>query len=127
MAGSAIAQDPFTQDVPLGKGTARVVVDFHDDHEAMVACSPEQIEWIGAHGIEKLTAILPVLNARLMSRRDPPGTTVEVLLDAACYDGGIMGMAGYGRGEEKIAMAYEESTLGGEWAPPARTPATPAQ
>jgi hypothetical protein len=62
------------------------------------------------------------LAARSVGRGDPAGTEVKVELDAACYEGGFMGLAGLARGSEKIQFAYEESTLGGEWGPPTDQP-----
>lgn len=125
-ASGVLAQEAFTHSVPIGKATAELTVDFHDESETMVTCTPEQVEKIGARGVERLTTLLPALNARVLSRHDPDGTVVRVLLDAACYEGGIMGMGGYGRGEEKIALAYEEARIEGEWGPPIEEPA-PAQ
>ena len=63
----------------------------------MVDCTPEQVDWIGKRSEEHLTEMLPALEARLFSRHDAPGTVVNVELDAACYDGGFMGLGGYAK------------------------------
>lgn len=123
-AASAAAQtlEPYTHSVPLRDSTAMVTVTFHGDKSGMVECTPEQVEWIGQRSEEYLTELLPVLEARLYSRHDEPGTVVNVELDAACYEGGFMGLGGYARGDEKIVLAYEESLLGGEWGPAPNEP-----
>jgi hypothetical protein len=124
LAGPAAAQsfDPYVYSVPLRDSTAQVTVTFHADKAQMVACTPEQVAWIGKRSEEHLTEMLPALEARLFSRHDGPGTLVNVEFDAACYDGGFMGLGGYSRGDEKIFLAYEESTLGGEWGPASNEP-----
>jgi hypothetical protein len=123
-AGSATAQslDPFVYSTPLRDSTAQVTVTFHADKAQMVACTPEQVAWIGERSKEHLTEMLPALEARLFSRHDAPGTLVNVEFDAACYEGGFMGLGGYSRGDEKIYLAYEESQLGGEWGPAPNEP-----
>lgn len=114
---SAESPPPFTKSVPLDHSTATLTVDFHDDQPTMVPCTPEQAASIAARAAERLEELLPVLYARMLAKKLPEGSDVQVLLDAACYDGGIMGLAGYGRGEEKIRLAYEESKDGEEWGP----------
>ncbi len=123
-AGPALAVDPFTASVPVRDGTAEVSVTFHDDRATMVTCTKEQADIIGARALERLTELLPVLSARLVSKGGGPGAKLEVLLDAACYEGGIMALGAYGKGEEKIRLAYEESTDGKEWGPPKRVTVT---
>lgn len=124
LGGSALAQsvEPYVHSVPLRDSTAQVTVTFHADRDTMEACTPEQVEWIGKRSEEHLTEMLPALEARLFSRHDKPGTLVNVELDAACYDGGFMGLGGYARGDEKIFLAYEESQVGGEWGPAPNEP-----
>lgn len=114
--------DPFTKSVPIDHSTATVLVDFHDDQPPMVDCTPEQAASIGARAAERLDELLPVLYARMRAKKTPEGSDIQILLDAACYEGGIMGLGGYGRGDEKITLAYEESTDGKEWGPMKRTP-----
>ena len=116
----ASAQDDAVSTLPLrNDSSAQITVTFHDDRETMVTCTPEQVASIEERSVERTEAIVPALNARLVSRKDDAGTVVEVLLDAACYDGGIMGLGGFGRGDENILMAYEEATEpGGDWARP---------
>lgn len=123
-AGSAAAQSvaPYVHSVPLLDSTAQVTVTFHTSKATMVACTPEQVEWIGKRSQEHLTRMLPALEARLFSRRDPAGTLVNVEFDAACYEGGYMGLGGYAKGDEKIFLAYEESLLDGEWGPATNNP-----
>jgi hypothetical protein len=123
-AGGVAAQsfDPFVHSVPLRDSTAQVTVTFHADKAQMVACTPEQVAWIGERSKEHLTEMLPALEARLFSRHDGPGTQVNVELDAACYEGGFMGLGGFARGDEQIFLAYEESLLGGEWGPAPNEP-----
>lgn len=117
-AGPALAAEPLTQSLPLGSSTAEVTVTYHDDRPTMIACTPEQVAMIGARSLEHLTTLLPVLGARTIARHDPAGSRIAVLLDAACYEGGFMGLGAYGRGDEKIALPYEESTDGMAWGPP---------
>lgn len=119
LSPAAAAQEDFTHSLELRNGQVELIVTYHDDRETMVTCTPDQHAAIGARSIERVTALLPALNARLISRKDPDGTTIEVLLDAACYEGGIMGLGGYGRGDERIAMVYEETTdPEAGWGPP---------
>lgn len=123
-AGGVAAQspDPIEHAVPLRDSTAKVTVTFHSSRDTMVECTPEQVEWIGKRSEEHLTEMLPVLEARLFSRHDEPGTVVNVELDAACYDGGFMGLGGYAKGLDAIFLAYEESVIGGEWGPAPNEP-----
>lgn len=120
VSGTAAAQQPeFTHSVPVRNATAELHIAFHaaGEGEGIVDCTSEQRDWIGKRGVEHLTTISPALAARVVSRKDPAGTVVAVDLDAACYEGGVMGLGGFGRGSEAILMPYEESTLGGEWGP----------
>jgi hypothetical protein len=124
VAQAAGNPEPFTKSVPLDHSTATVTVAFHDDVAPMVTCTADQAASIGARAAERLEELLPVLYAHLLAKKLPQGTDMQVLLDAACYEGGIMGLGGYGRGEEKITLAYEESTDGKEWGPMKRMPIT---
>jgi hypothetical protein len=116
------AEAPFTHTEPLEGSTLQVTVDFHEDHAKMVPCTPEQAAAIGARAVEHLTELEPVLRARIIARHTEPGSVVKVLLDAACYDGGIMALGGSGRGDEKIALPYEEATDGSDWGAMKRSP-----
>jgi hypothetical protein len=122
VTGAALAQDPFTYSTPIRDSTAQVTVTFHADRDTMVECTPEQIAWIGKRSEEHLTEMLPALEARLFSRHDPAGTLINVELDAACYDGGFMGLGGYAKGKDAIYLAYEESLIDGEWGPAPNEP-----
>jgi hypothetical protein len=122
LAGAALAQDPYVHSVPLRDSTAQVTVTFHADRDTMVECTAEQINWIGKRSEEHLTEMLPALEARLFSRHDPAGTLINVELDAACYEGGFMGLGGYAKGKDAIFLAYEESLLEGEWGPAPNEP-----
>ncbi len=119
--GSAGAQEePFVGSLPLRDYTAELTIDFHDDKATMVPCTLEQVSMIGARGMERLEELLPAIGARLVGRKAAAGESVQVLLDAACYQDGIMGLGGYGRGEEEVTLAYEESTDGETWGPARR-------
>ena len=124
LGGGAVAQsaEPVVYSTTLRDSTAQVTVTFHSDRDTMLECTPEQVAWIGKRSEEHLTEMLPALEARLFSRHDGPGTLVNVELDAACYEGGFMGLGGYARGDEKIFLAYEESQIGGEWGPAPNEP-----
>jgi hypothetical protein len=116
-ATPALAIEPFTQSTDVRNGKAELTVTFHEDKPTMVACTPEQAKMIGDRAGVHLKDWLPVVGARLVSRHSAPGSVVAVLLDAACFEGGIMALAGVGRGEEKFTLAYEESTDGKAWGP----------
>jgi hypothetical protein len=116
-AASAAAQDEFTHELKVRDITEQLVISFHAEAEKMVPCTPEQRDWIGQRGIERLTTMSKALVARSVGRGDPDGKVLKVELDAACYEGGFMGLAGLGRGDEKILFPYEESVLEGEWGP----------
>jgi hypothetical protein len=113
---SAAAQD-FTHELTVRDYTEQLVISFHEDGEKMIPCTEEQRDWIGKRGIERFTTMSKALGARAVGRGDADGTVLKVELDAACYEGGFMGLAGLGRGAEKIAFPYEESVLEGEWGP----------
>jgi hypothetical protein len=121
-AAAAQSTKPYEHSMPLRDSTAKLTVTFHADRDTMVECTPEQVDWIGKRSEEHLTEMLPALEARLFSRHDAPGTVVNVELDAACYDGGFMGLGGYAKGEDAIVLAYEESVIGGEWGPAPNEP-----
>lgn len=121
-AASAAAEDEFIYDLAIRNLTEKLVISFHSDKDTMVACTEAQRAAIGARGIERLTTMSKALAARSVGRGDPPGTTLTVELDAACYEGGFMGLAGLARGAEKIQFSYEEALLGGEWGPPTDQP-----
>ena len=99
-AAAAQSTKPYEHSVPLRDSTAKLTVTFHADRDTMVECTPEQVDWIGKRSEEHLTEMLPALEARLFSRHDAPGTVVNVELDAACYDGGFMGLGGYAKGDD---------------------------
>jgi hypothetical protein len=113
----ALAIEPFTQSTDVRNGKAELTITFHQDKPMMVACTPEQARMIEDRAGVHITEWLPVLGARLVARDAPDGSVVKVLLDAACFEGGIMALAGVGRGDEKITLRYEESTDGKEWGP----------
>lgn len=116
-AAAAQSPAPFTYSLPLRDGTATLTVNFHTEKGTMVACTPEQVAWIGKRSQEHLTEMVPALEARMFSRHDKPGTVLNIDLDAACYDNGFMGLGGFARGTEAIVLGYEESKLGGDWGP----------
>jgi hypothetical protein len=128
VGGTAAAQPEFVHSVPVRNATAELHIAFHalGEGEGIVDCTAEQREWISKRGVEHLTTISPALAARVVSRKDPAGTVIAVDLDAACYEGGMMGLGGFGRGKEAILMPYEESTLGGEWGPAENPPPSEA-
>ena len=119
-AAPALAIEPFTQSTDVRNGKAELTITFHEDKPTMVACTPEQAKMIEDRAATHLTDWLPVLGARLVARHAASGTVLKVLLDAACFEGGIMALTGVGRGDEKITLAYEESTDGKVWGPPKR-------
>ena len=119
-ASPALALEPFTQSTPVRNGSAQLTITFHEDTPTMVACTPEQAQMIEARAGTHLTDWLPVFGARLVARKAADGAVFQVLLDAACFDGGIMALTGVGRGDEKITLAYEEATDGKTWGPAKR-------
>lgn len=121
-AASAAAEDAFTYELTVRNITEQLIITYRVGKETMLACTPEQRGQIEARGIERLNEMSKALFARSLGRGDPAGTTVKVELDAACYEGGFMGLAGLGRGAEKIEFPYEEKKLGGEWGPPTDQP-----
>jgi hypothetical protein len=114
---ASAAQEDFVHDLKVRDITEQLVIAFHEGAERMLPCTPEQRDWIGKRGVERLETMSLALHARSLGRGDPDGTVVKVELDAACYEGGFMGLAGLGRGAEKILFPYEESLIDGEWGP----------
>ena len=116
-AASAAAEDDFVHELKVRDFTEQLVISFHDGAERMLPCTPAQRDWIGKRGVERLTTMSKALSARAVGRGDADGTVLKVELDAACYEGGFMGLAGLGRGAEKILFPYEESVIDGDWGP----------
>lgn len=116
------AQEPLVVEKAIKDGiSAKVTVTIHSDKAKMVACTDVQLGELNARAEHHLTELTPVLLARVISRKDPSGTVLAINLDAACYDGGIVALAGYGQAGEDVLIPYEEKTGEGDWGPMPRT------